>query len=152
MTKPLPNNQPDRLTIGRMILRFVLSLTFLGAVVAGNYVLTEQRIAATKLISDVTNNMAQQRMLAQRIVLLARSLVDSPYKNARVVYRKEIENLAQAWDETHEDLIRGELSEKLPEKTLKKVRSVYLDKPFMLEKDIKQFISSAQSLAETPDE
>jgi len=135
-----------------MILRFVLSLTFLAAVVAGNYFLTEQRIAATKFISDVMDNMGQQRMLAQRIALLSRSLVDSPYKPTRELFRKEIKSLAQLLDVTHEDLIRGALSEKLPETTLKKVQSVYLEKPFFLEKDIKQFISSADGLADASDD
>ena len=53
---------------------------------------------------------------------------------------------------THEDLLRGKLSEKLPSATLKKVQSVYLEKPFFLEKDIDQFISSAKGLADASDD
>ena len=143
----LSNAQPDKFTVRRMVVRFAVSSIFLAVVVTGNFFLSEQRIAATKFISDVMDNMGQQRMLAQRIALLSRSMIDSPYASARKTFREEIKSLADVFETTHEDLLRGELSEKLPRSTREKVQSVYLEKPFYLEKNIKQFIASARSFA-----
>src|SRR6185295_14356290 len=107
---------------------------------------------ATKFISDVMDNMGQQRMLAQRIALLSRSMIDSPYPSARELFRSQIRTLAQTMESAHEDLVRGELSEKLPAPTRQRVQSVYLGAPYFLEKDIKQFISSARNLVDASDE
>ncbi len=135
-----------------MIARFVASMAILVAGAAGNYFVTEQRVAAANFISEVMENMGQQRMLVQRIALLSRSLIDAPYKPTREVFRQEIRSSAQNLGIAHEDLIRGELSKKLPKSTLQKVQSIYLEPPFSLEKDIKQLLSSALSITETPDD
>lgn len=142
----------ERKSVQSMGLRITLSLSFLAALVSASYLLSEERISATKFVSDVMNNMGRQQMLAQRIALLSRSMIDSPYPSARNVFQEELLSLATALEKDHSDLIQGGLSKKLPKAALAKVQSVYLNEPYFLERDITRLISSARNFAESTPE
>lgn len=137
-------------SVKRMGFRILASLSVLAALVFFGYVSAEQRITATKFISDVMNNIGRQEMVTQRISLLSRSMIDSPYPTARDLFRKEIVSLAAALQKDHVDLIKGDLSKKLSKGALAKVQAIYLDGPYFLEQDISRLISSAQSFADSP--
>src|SRR5258708_375702 len=102
------------MTVRSMTFRYAASLILLAVVVAANYHLAEQRIEATKFISSVMDNMGQQRMLSQRVAVLSQSLVEAKHESGRNIFKKELLELSDRLEKTHNDLLAGELSKKLP--------------------------------------
>ncbi len=148
----IPGKKGERGSAKKMGFRIFTSLSLLVVLVFFGYYSSEQRIAATKFISDVMNNIGRQQMLAQRISLLSRSMIDSDHPSARNMFKEQIISLASALEQDHVNLIKGDLSQKLPTSALSKVQAVYLDGPFYLEQDITRLISSARSFADSTSE
>ncbi|MEC4985622.1 MAG: ATP-binding protein, partial [Oscillatoria sp. PMC 1076.18] len=93
------------------------------------------------------NISGRQRMLSQRAALYGLKLVCSPSSTARQELRQELKAVIDLMENSHNGLLFGDSSMKLPGNPSAKIKSIYYNLPLNLDEKVRSFIQAGRALA-----
>lgn len=111
-----------------------------------NLVITEQESTAS-----VVNISGRQRMLSQRMALLANLLVSAP-RAQRPEIRAKLEQALDLMDKSHRALLNGSAELHLPARQSPAVHAMYFEGPDALNSQVEIYLHTVKDLLESPDE
>ncbi|WP_204106620.1 MULTISPECIES: ATP-binding protein [Spirulina sp. CCY15215] len=116
------------------------------------YLDTEHITAIREVNAAVINISGRQRMLSQRIALLALKLLTISSSDKRKAIEQEIKELATLMEHSHNGLIGGDLALKLASNLSPEVAEIYFEPPFNLDRKIRSFVDAVRCLVEVEPE
>jgi PAS domain S-box-containing protein len=142
----------ERLIHG-LTLRYAALLVILGGFAIGGYLLMDWVIAAGSREAEQLNVAGRQRMLSQRIELLAHEFAHQVGEHGDVEWgetlRRELLEVADAMDRSRGVLIGGEASPTAAPLS-PEMRSLYFGPTATLDADLREFLGHVRSLAWAP--
>lgn len=131
---------------------YVVALLFIGALAVATHSLADFMIASNDRAAHVVEAAAGQRMLSQRINLLALEMVheadDAQQDHLRRMLNKAISDMSRV----HLALLRGDDSMNIPQITSPALDAIYFDLPQWLDMKVRTYIGAARNLADLPPE
>ncbi|MGK7924820.1 MAG: ATP-binding protein [Spirulina sp.] len=112
------------------------------------YLDTEHITAIREVNAAVINISGRQRMVSQRIAFLSLKLIAFPCQDEREAIEQELTDLVTLMERSHNGLIYGDLTLKLPGNLSSEVAEIYFESPFHLDRKIRSFISAVRSFLE----
>lgn len=106
----------DRTATRSMTLKYLFVLGLLAALALVSYLVLQGQIKANESTAAIVNVCGRQRMLSQRIDLLALRLVNTQDRSERADLRKKLLGTIQLMETVHQSLIHGNPSMNLPGK------------------------------------
>ncbi len=138
-------------TIGRLTFRIILSLGALALLAGIVFWGKEAVIKVEKTRATVVNIAGRQRMLSQRIVVLATLLAASTNPAKRADLRRDLQEAIAAMETAHTALLHGDPSLGLPGNPSPEVQSLYFEPPVNLDAQIRDYLAGARALAQAPE-
>jgi signal transduction histidine kinase len=138
---------PGTVSIREMSVRSVLALGLLALLSIGGFLLLERSFHAQERAVNVVRVSGRQRVLTQRVVLLAVRLLNT---HDPVATRRRIEELhatAREIEATHESMIHGDGGRGIGDSLTPEVRAIYFAQPHELDQRIRSFVKLARRLA-----
>ena len=127
--------------------RGVLALALLALLSIGGFLLLQKSLRAQEDAVNVVRVSGRQRMLAQRVALLAVRLLNT---YDPVATRRRIDELlatASEIEATHESMIHGDPALGIGRALTPEVRAICYDPPIQLDEKIRSFVRRARELA-----
>lgn len=90
--------------------RYLAALTLIGAVLAGSFAAVMHRLKENQNDGYIINTAGQQRMLSQRIALLALETVNTPSKAKQAEFVAKLKYAADQMAKNHAVLVSGHRS------------------------------------------
>jgi PAS domain S-box-containing protein len=140
----------ERLT-WRITLRYAVVLGCIGFLAIASFVLLDELAERQEGAAALVNVAGRQRMLSQRITLLARNFTESDRDDERERLRAELLEAVDTMERSHEGLIGGSREMNLPGKPSPEVWSMYFDPPMQVDRNLREFLSHARQLARDTD-
>ncbi len=140
MTLPLADDyQPIR----RMTTsRYVVALTLIALLSVTSFILLRRVIVAQERFAAVINVSGRQRMLTQRLALLAAQIANAPETDQDGL-RHDMEKAAALMRRSHEGLMHGDASLGLPPMTEPSIVAMYKTAPVALDARVNQYLALA---------
>ncbi|MEM9543452.1 MAG: ATP-binding protein [Cyanobacteria bacterium P01_E01_bin.42] len=116
------------------------------------YLDIEHVTAIREVNAAVINISGRQRMLSQRIALLALKLQSFSYPDEREAIAQELNELIDLIELSHNGLIYGNIALQLPGNLSPEVAEIYFESPFQLDRQIRSFIHAVRCFLEVSPE
>ena len=110
------------------------------------YLDIEHITAIREVNAAVINISGRQRMLSQRVALLALKLLAFSCLKVRESIVQELSDLVNLMEQSHNGLLYGNLALKLPGNLSPEVAEIYFECPFQLDRRIRSFTHSVRCL------
>jgi signal transduction histidine kinase len=106
---------------------------------------------ARQTSSAVINASGRQRMLSQRIALLSLQWVNTPTGAERDGLRRALLEAIDLMERTHFGLLEGDASQGLPGQPSARVRQLYFQPPWNLDRRVRAYLDRARALVNLPE-
>mgnify|MGYP006421220187 CR=1 FL=1 len=106
---------------------------------------------ARQTSSAVINASGRQRMLSQRIALLSLQWVNTPTGAERDGLRRALLEAIDRMERTHFGLLEGDASQGLPGQPSARVRQLYFQPPWDLDRRVRAYLDRARALVNLPE-
>ena len=133
-----------------LTLTYVLALGLVAFLSVVAYVTLDRLIENAKHVAAIVNVSGNQRMLSQRIVVLARDYIEATEHFERLAVRAELEAAAIHMERSHVLLTGGSPVRGLPATMSPEMRSIYYEEPVLLDRQVTAFIEHARNLLDAP--
>ena len=140
----------ERLT-WRITLRYAVVLGCIAALAVASFLLLDELAERQEGAAALVNVAGRQRMLSQRIALLAQNYTESERDDERERLRSELLEAIDTMERSHEGLIKGSLEMNLPGRPSAQVWSMYFDPPMEVDRILRDFLGHARHLAHDTD-
>ena len=130
---------------------FLLALAVLALLIVVNILTLQARTKSQKSAAAVVNVSGRQRMLSQRMALLAQNLLRAETSSERADIRNELVGAIALFERSHRGLTEGDPEMGLPGDLPPGVRAIYFEPPAMLDEQVQRYLTSLKLLTETPD-
>ncbi|MEW6497507.1 MAG: ATP-binding protein [Cyanobacteriota bacterium] len=107
-------------------------------------------ICRREINAAVINISGRQRMLSQRAALFAVRLVGAEDRQEQDKLRAEMLAAVELMEKSHQGLIQGDTTMKLPGQPSGEIQAIYFEPPFYLDQQIRDYITQARALAQVP--
>jgi len=138
-------------TLGRLTFRIVASLTILALMSGATFVFAEITLKEEETRVAVVNIAGRQRMLSQRIAVLAALLAANSDPSTRARLRQKLQKSITAMETTHNTLLRNTGGLDLPGNLSPELQTIYFEPPLNLDTQVRRFLDTARALAQTPE-
>jgi len=137
-----------------MSVRYILVLAILSALSIGAYLILDRVVTENEDSAALINISGRQRMLSQRITLLAETVTLNLSENEGVDERRKLldslnESIA-LMASSHEALIKGNIGMGLPAVMSAELQSLYFGPKGNLDREIGTFLNQARAFAAAP--
>ncbi len=132
-----------------LTIRYVLTLVVLAALSLSAHFITQQMIASNDSSAALINASGRQRMLSQRVWLLAEQLIHDPAE--RKATRNALLKSVDLMEKSHNTLIDSFPELNLPDTLVEELRAVYFGPNKFLDREVRTYLEHARVLAATPE-
>lgn len=140
---------PSSITVTRNLTwRYVFALSLIAAVIIGTFILNRNQILASEKDAHIINISGMQRMLSQRIGLMAREVYFAQSQQEADIYFKKLQTVTQKMRQNHSKLSSGDLGQYGKYTLSEKVRNLYFGE-FGLDKRVNSYLLLAETLVQT---
>ncbi|MEO5337598.1 MAG: PAS domain S-box protein [Magnetospirillum sp. WYHS-4] len=136
----------ERLT-WRITLRYGVVLGCIAALALASFLLLDELARRQEGAAAQVNVAGRQRMLSQRIALLAKNYAESRRDEERMHLRSGMLDAINLMEASHEGLIKGSPAMKLPGRPSPEVWNMYFQPPMELDSVLRTFIEHSRHLA-----
>lgn len=145
-------NSEDEAVIRAFTARYALALGLVAVLVTAGFFMSHQLVATQQTAATVVNIAGKQRMLSQRILLMASAAAISPHREA---YDRAMTYMAEAvtaFVQNHRDLLDGNPERGLPPETSPAVKALMQPKDgsMGLEARLDAYVKAAQQFMKSP--
>ncbi len=131
----------------RLWTRFTAILFVLGLLSVGSQLLTEWLIVANESSNAVVNISGRQRMLSQRITLLAEKLNHTQYSTDRGELKNQLLEAIDLMEKSHLSLTNAGDEFSIKAEMSEQVAVLYFGPKTFVDRDVKRFIALARNVA-----
>lgn len=129
------------------LFRTQLYLKVIPLLALANYIDFNQLINVRQVNAAVINISGRQRMLSQRVALLALRLVCCVDSRSQEEVRRELLAMIDLMERSHLGLIQGDSEMKLPGKLSPTVQKMYYEAPLYLDQKVQEYLTAARTVA-----
>lgn len=130
---------------------FLLILAMLAFLIVVNILTLQARTRSQKSAAAIVRVSGRQRVLSQRMALLAQNLLRAETSDERAVIRKELAGAIALFKRSHRGLSEGDPEMGLPGDLPPEARVIYFEPPVLLDEHVHPYLKSLKLLNETPD-
>ncbi len=141
----------DVFQFGLLRRAYFIGLLLLILLAVLNFLVLHEATNRTQISITVVNIAGRERMLSQRIALLAQTLVTAPSTDQREQARTDLQNATDLMALYHNSLVNGNAGLGVPNGLSDAGRALYFSSTLQIDSQIRNFISEAQALAATQD-
>ena len=134
-----------------LTLTYLLALGLIAVLSIAAHLTLDRVIEDTKHTAAIINVSGAQRMLSQRMVVLATEYVSTNDKFKRMAARADLEAAAIFMERSHIILTEGSEVRGLPATMSDEMRSMYFDDPVNLDREIHAYLDHARALIDAPE-
>lgn len=143
---------PERVNHSKLAFsaQFILSkirLQLLPILALNDYFDIDKILAVREVSAAIINVSGRQRMLSQRVSLCALQLSIEQDAKRQEILRQKLQQTLTLMENSHLDLLHGELASISPEKPSPEIQKIYYDSPYNLDQKITEFIRSGRAIA-----
>lgn len=135
----------------KITLRYGIVLGSIAVLAVISFLMLDELTRRQESTAAVVNVAGRQRMLSQRIELLARTYVQAFHHEQRSSLRRDLVEAIDLMEASHKALIEGDRGLNLPGNPSSEVRAMYFDPPMEVDRRVREFLSRARSLADRLD-
>lgn len=140
-------------SIRTLKLGYVLALCIIAFLAIINWLMVQAIIQNQSYSAAQVNTSGRQRMSSQEIAFLSLQLVETTNLNEREDLRLRLRQSVEQMKVNHRGLVEGNSSLNFPPPPLSPaIHALYYEAPVQLEKQLFQYISVAENLAQSPDD
>eukprot|EP00913_Durusdinium_trenchii_P028447 g26675.t1 len=153
-----------RMTTRHMTARYLIALLLLSGLAVAVYLVLREEIRATGTVPAVRNLAGQQRIQLQQAAVLSHEFAATDDPEEREQVRRRLLDVLRRLESTHYALIEFDWTQSRQQKsdektsrkdlaeieTLEKVKQIYFESPWLLDTEIRTFISQVNSLLNSP--
>ena len=132
--------------ISVMSIRLGIVWMLLTILACSGYLILEQIIEDNSVHASLINTAGRQRMLSQRIVLLANGLRDEKEVNIRSAIHTHLKEAIHLMEESHAYLLQGDPSLEQPVKMSDAMHSLFYGPTFFADRAVQHFLKTAQEM------
>ncbi|MCW8835721.1 MAG: PAS domain S-box protein [Rhodospirillales bacterium] len=135
-----------------MTIRYVVVLAVLAGLAVFSYLIQDRLHTTIDSDAAVINVAGSQRMLSQRIALLAETLIEAPGSFRKNRIRRNLLRSIEAMEDNHEGLLHGDPERNLPDSVPEAVKGLLFGPTNSVDAQVDDFIAKARRLATLNDE
>jgi signal transduction histidine kinase len=140
---------PASVTVTRNLTwRYVIALSLIAAVIIGSFILNRNQILASEKDAHIVNISGMQRMLSQRIGLMAREVYFAQSQQEADIYFKKLQAVTQKMRQNHTELSTGDLGDYGEYTLSEKIRNLYFGE-YGLDKRVNNYLVLAETFVQT---
>ncbi len=143
----MTDNQADRKFINRTVLGIVLGLGSIIALQTVSFLIQRVQIARELDTSTIVSLSANQRMLSQRVPLLALALMNVQSEVTREKAKKALLGELDRMEKSHLMLIAGDPAGGIRAEKSEKVRNIFFSDPHALDRKVRDFLETAKRVS-----
>ncbi|MBI2061514.1 MAG: PAS domain S-box protein [Nitrospirae bacterium] len=135
-----------------LTLRSLLALAVLTLLAGSNYVIMRDYTRAGELHSAVINACGRQRMLVERVGLLAQQLGFETDPEEKSILRGALRDAVKDMETSHAGLVHDRGESAFPVALPEKARAIFFQPPADLDRRLHSYLDDARSWSNTPEE